>query len=151
MKCVFEKGNPALISFANASAALGRIALAVIFILSGAGKLAALEATEAYIASVGLPFPTLALLGAVALELVGGVALALGFWTRPAACTLAGYSLLTAVLFHAQFGDQNQMIHFLKNVAIAGGLLQVVAFGANAVSLDSALERRRGSKDSQLR
>ena len=67
----------------------------------------------------------------------GGLALLLGFQTRLAATTLAIFTLATAVLFHNNMADQNQMIHFLKNIAITGGLLQVIAFGAGAFSLDN--------------
>lgn len=124
----------------NALALVGRIALALIFVMSGIGKLAAPEATAGYIAAAGLPFPTLALWGTIAVELLGGVALVIGYRTRIAAFGLAGFTILAAVFFHSQFGDQNQMIHFLKNIAVAGGLLQVAAFGAGSISLDS---RRR--------
>ena len=112
----------------NLAASGGRLALALIFILSGVGKLAALGATKAYIQSMGLPLPDLAMSGAIAIELLGGLALAVG-------------SILAAIVFHSHFADQNQMIHFLKNIAIAGGLLQVAAFGATAFSLDGVLAR----------
>jgi putative oxidoreductase len=107
------------------------------------GKLAALGTSKAYIQSMGLLLPDLALFGAIAIELLGGLALALGLRTRLAALVLAGFSILTAMIFHAQFADQNQMIHFLKNVAIAGCLLQVAAFGATAFSLDGMFARSR--------
>jgi putative oxidoreductase len=129
----------------NTAAAFGRVALALIFILSGVGKLAAPEATLGYINAAGLPFPELAFVGATALELVGGVALVLGLRTRVVAVVLAGFSLVAAIAFHAQFADQNQMVHFLKNVAIAGGLLQVAAFGSGAISFDRLLISRRAS------
>jgi putative oxidoreductase len=126
----------------NAAAVLGRVALALIFVLSGAGKLADQEATLGYIVSSGLPFPVVALWGAIAMELVGGLALAAGFHARLAALALAGFSLVAALLFHAELSDQNQMVHFLKNIAIAGGMLQVAAFGAGSVSIDGLLARR---------
>lgn len=126
----------------NAMAVAGRVALALIFVMSGVGKLAAPEATAGYIASAGLPFPVLALWGTIALELVGGGALALGFRTRWVAIVLAVFTIVAAALFHSQFGDQNQMIHFLKNIAIAGGLLQVAAFGAGSASLDARMVTR---------
>lgn len=128
---------------ANAAAAVGRVALALIFILSGLGKFAAPDATLGYIASAGLPFPAIALWGAVAVEVVGGAALMLGLGARFAAIALAGFSLFTAAFFHTQFADQNQMIHFMKNIAIAGGMLQVAAFGAGSFSLDWLLTKRR--------
>ncbi len=126
----------------DAVAALGRVALALIFVASGIGKLAAPDATAGYIASAGLPFTDLVLWGTIVLEVLGGAALALGFRTRIVAIALAGFTILAAVLFHSPLGDQNQMIHFLKNMAIAGGLLQVTAFGAGSISLDDWLGKQ---------
>jgi putative oxidoreductase len=74
---------------------------------------------------------------AVALELGGGVLLIAGYQARSVAIALAVFSLATAVSFHNNFADQNQMIHFLKNVMMAGGLLQIAAFGAGALSIDN--------------
>lgn len=123
-------------AWSNRLALLGRILLAAIFVLSGIGKVAAPVGTIAYIGASGLPLAPLAFAGAVAVELGGGIALILGYRTRLVAATLAAFSALTAIAFHADFADQNQMIHFLKNVAMAGGLLQVVAFGGGRFSLD---------------
>ena len=120
---------------ADALALTGRILLAVIFLLSGLGKLADPAGTAAYVASAGLPAPVLAAWGAAILETVGGIALIAGFRTRIVALALAGFSVIAAVFFHAQFADQNQMIHFLKNLAIAGGLLQLAAFGPGRFAL----------------
>lgn len=117
--------------------AIGRVLLATIFIFSGIGKLLAPAATIGYIASSGLPFAPLALAGAIAVELGGGVMLALGIQTRLVAALLAGFSIVTGLAFHNAIGDQNQLIHLLKNIAMAGGLLQVVAFGAGAFSFDN--------------
>lgn len=117
--------------------AIGRVLLATIFIFSGIGKLMAPAATIGYIASSGLPFAPLALAGAIAVELGGGLMLALGIQTRLVAALLAGFSIVTGLAFHNAIGDQNQLIHLLKNIAMAGGLLQVVAFGAGAFSFDN--------------
>ncbi len=108
---------------------VGRILIAAIFILSGLSKLSDPAGTMAYIGSVGLPFPAVALAGAVAVEVIGGALLISGYRLRSVAAALALFSLVTALFFHAQFADQNQFIHFFKNVAMAGGLLQIVAFG----------------------
>lgn len=116
---------------------VGRILLAAIFVLSGFGKLFAPEATQGYIAHAGLPFPQLAYLAAVVIEIGGGVLLAVGYKTRLAAMVLAVFTLAAGLIFHNAIGDQNQLIHLLKNLAIAGGLLQVVAFGAGALRLDA--------------
>lgn len=107
----------------------GRIMLAAIFLLSGISKLTDPAHTAAYIASAGLPLPTLGAWGAGLLELGGSLALISGYQARPAALALALFSLVAAIGFHSQLADQNQMIHFMKNVAIAGGLLQLAAFG----------------------
>ena len=118
-------------------AAAGRVLLAAIFLISGLGKLADPAGTQAYIAAAGLPAPMLAYVAAVAVEVVGGLMLILGWHTRFVAFVIAGFSIVAALGFHNNFADMNQMIHFLKNVAMAGGLLQVVAFGAGAFSLDA--------------
>jgi putative oxidoreductase len=126
---------------AHASASLiGRILLSAIFILSGVSKLAAPAMMIGYISSVGLPLPQLALVVAIVVEVGGGLALIAGYRTRAVAAVLALFSVFTALAFHNALGDQNQFIHFFKNIAMAGGLLQVVAFGAGRFSLDA---RRR--------
>ncbi|WP_207272167.1 DoxX family protein, partial [Pseudomonas sp. GW460-12-10-14-TSB1] len=115
----------------NASISLiGRVLLSAIFILSGFSKVAAPAAMVGYIQSVGLPFPQLALGIAIAVELGGGLLLIAGYRTRLVALGLAVFSVATALAFHNNLGDQNQFIHFFKNIAMAGGLLQVVAYGA---------------------
>jgi putative oxidoreductase len=126
----------------DAVAVTGRVLLAILFVMSGIGKVAAPGMTLAYIKAAGLPFAPLALGGSAVVELVGGTVLILGYRTRLAAMALAGFSVVAAMFFHSNFADQNQMIHFLKNVAIAGGLLQVAAFGGGGFSLD-ARERRK--------
>jgi putative oxidoreductase len=120
----------------DALALAGRVMIAAIFILSGASKLADPAGTIGYIASAGLPLPQLAFVAAAAIELVGGWALVLGYRTRLVALALAVFSILAALSFHSALSDQNQFIHFFKNIAMAGGLLQVVAFGGGRFSLD---------------
>lgn len=124
---------------------IGRVLIAAPFLLSGLGKIAAPAFTQGYIASVGLPMPLVAYAIAVVIEVGGSVLLLLGVKTRLTAVVLAIFTLATAFAFHTNFADQNQMIHFLKNVVIVGGLLQVVAFGAGKVSVDAWLDRRRGA------
>ena len=121
----------------NIAPAIGRVLLATIFIFSGIGKLLAPAATIGYIASVGLPAAPLALAAAIALELGGGLMLAIGIQTRLVAALMAAFSIVTGLAFHNAISDQNQLIHLLKNIAMAGGLLQVVAFGAGAFSFDN--------------
>ncbi len=120
----------------HASATAGRVMIAALFLVSGLGKASAPGPTIAYIQSTHLPFPTLAYAGATGLEIIGAIALILGFKTRWVAGALAVFSLVTAVVFHNNLADQNQMIHFLKNLAVTGGLLQVVAFGGGVYSVD---------------
>lgn len=115
----------------------GRLLIGLPFAMSGLGKLGAIAATTGYIASAGLPVPALAFAVSVIVELGGGLLLVAGVRTRLVALVLAIFSLATAIFFHHNFADQNQMIHFLKNVMMAGGLLQIVAFGAGALSVDS--------------
>ena len=115
----------------------GRLLIGLPFAMSGFGKLAAYGATTAYITAAGLPVPPLAYAIAVLVELGGGLVLVAGYQARSVALAMAVFSLAAAVSFHNNFADQNQMIHFLKNVMMAGGLLQVVAFGAGAISLDA--------------
>jgi putative oxidoreductase len=122
---------------------VGRLLIGLPFAMSGLSKLAAYGPTTEMIAAVGLPAPPLAFAVAVAVELGGGLLLIAGFQTRLVATALALFSLVTAVSFHSNFADQNQMIHFLKNVMIAGGLLQIVGFGAGAISVDNRLSRER--------
>jgi putative oxidoreductase len=117
--------------------ALGRLLIALIFVMSGLSKIAAPAATIAYIQSAGAPLAPAAFAFAVIVELAGGLALIFGFQTRLTAAALAIFTLAAGILFHNNMADQNQMIHFLKNLAITGGLLQVVAFGAGAFSLDN--------------
>lgn len=121
---------------------IGRILLAVTFIMSGLGKLGAPSATEGYIAAMGMPAPLLAYLGAVIVEVGGGALLLVGFRTKLVALVLALFCVVTALVFHHALADQNQMIHFFKNLAMAGGLLQVAAFGAGSIGLDSRLAGR---------
>jgi len=115
----------------------GRLLLGLPFAMSGLGKLAAIGPTTELIRAAGLPLPPAALAVAVIIELGGGLLLVAGFRVRIAASALALFSFVTAVSFHTNFADQNQMIHFLKDVMIAGGLLQIAAFGAGALSVDN--------------
>ena len=116
---------------------LGRVLLSAIYLLSGFSKLAAPAATIGYIASAGLPFAPLGLAVAVAIEILGGAALILGYRTRIVAAVLAVFTVATALAFHNNLADQGQFIHFFKNIAMSGGLLQVVALGSGRFGLDA--------------
>lgn len=115
--------------------------MANLFLMSGLSKIAAPGPMLGYIGASGVPAPALALAVAILIEVGGGLLLLLGYRTRPVAITLALFALATAVIFHSNFADQNQMIHFLKNIAIFGGLVSVAALGAGAVSLDARSHR----------
>jgi len=126
----------------------GRILIAAIFVWSGFGKLGAFSGTVAYIASKGLPLPSLAAAAAAAVELGGGLLLVVGWKTRWAAAAIAVFTAMAAVLFHNFWAVppemvQNQSIHFMKNIAMLGGLLYVVAHGAGPWSLDGDGQGKR--------
>lgn len=121
---------------------IGRVLMATIFLVSGVGKIAAPAATAGYIASMGLPFPSLGVLLAILVEVGGGLLLILGYRTQLLALLLAAFSIVTGLVFHHSIGDQNQMFHLLKNFAMAGGLLHVAAFGAGRFSLDARSTRQ---------
>jgi putative oxidoreductase len=118
---------------------VGRILIALIFILSGVTKITGYAGTQGYMESMGVPGALLPVV--IVTELGGGILVMLGLWTRLAALALAGFCILAAVLFHANFSDQIQMIMFLKNLAIAGGFLTLFAQGAGALSLDARRAR----------
>ena len=120
---------------------LGRVMIGAPFIMSGLGKLMAHDATVGYIGSVGLPLPQLAWIIALLVEIGGGALLVSSFRTRLVAFVMALFALATALSFHRNFADQNQMIHFLKNVMLAGGLLQIVYFGAGPLSIDASRQK----------
>jgi putative oxidoreductase len=113
---------------------LARLMLALIFILAGVGKVIDPAGTSAYMQAVGVPsellWPT------VLLEIGGGIAIAVGYKTAFVAFALALFSIAAAVLFHSNFSDQMQMILFMKNIAIAGGLLLLATSGTTAYSFD---------------
>jgi putative oxidoreductase len=125
----------------NVATLVGRVLLALIFVLSGFGKLMAPAATVAYIAHGGLPLPWAGYAVALLVELGGGLATVLGLLARPVGVVLALFCLATAAAFHSDFADANMRIHFLKNVAMCGGFLYVAAFGAGEYSVDTWLRR----------
>ena len=120
---------------------LGRTGLSLIFIISGWGKIAGYAATQGYMESVGVPGALLPLV--IALELGGGLAILAGAFTRWFALGLAVFSIVSALVFHADLGDQMQAIMFWKNFAIAGGFLLLAANGPGPLSLDATVSRRR--------
>ncbi|MDJ0926588.1 MAG: DoxX family protein [Gammaproteobacteria bacterium] len=121
----------------NVATLAGRAFIAAIFLISGFGKIGSYEATQGYMSAMGVPGGLLP--AVIAFEIAAGLAVLVGWQTRIAAFLLAGFSLVTAVLFHGDLSDQMQSILFWKNVAIAGGFLFLVAHGAGAWSLDARL------------
>ena len=127
----------------NNAVVAGRILLALIFIMSGFGKVTGFQGTVGYIASKGLPLPQVAAAIAIVAELGGGILLAIGYKARWAALALAVFTLAAAVLFHNFWAADaaqamNQQIHFMKNLAITGGMLMVFAFGPGRYSVDKS-------------
>ena len=116
---------------------IGRALLSLIFIMSGLGKVADPAGTIGYISSVNAPMPEVAYGIAVFVELVLGFSLLIGFKARLAAAGIAVFTLMAAFLFHNNFADQIQMIMFMKNITIVGGLLLIVAHGAGGFSVDN--------------
>jgi putative oxidoreductase len=117
----------------------GRVLLSALFLLSGLGKLGAYTATAGYMASLGVPGALLPIV--IATEVLGALAIIVGWKSRATALLLAGFTLLAAVIFHSHFADQIQMIMFMKNVSIAGGFLLLAANGAGSLSVDSRVAR----------
>ena len=112
-----------------------RALMAAIFILSGYNKIIGYAGTQQYMTANGVPDMLLPLV--ILVELGGGLLILAGFQTRLVAILLAGFTLVAAFLFHSKFGDRNQMIHFMKNLAIAGGFLSLYVAGPGPFSVDA--------------
>jgi putative oxidoreductase len=126
----------------------GRLLIAAIFVFSGFGKITGFEGTVGYIASKGLPLPQLGAIAAIIVELGGGILLILGWKARWAAAAMMLFTLAAAVIFHNFWAvppdmAQNQMIHFMKNICMAGGLMYVVVFGSGPLGIDYDASRPR--------
>jgi putative oxidoreductase len=121
-------------SLINAGVLLGRVLLAAIFILSGFNKIGAYAATAAHMTNAGVPGSLLPLV--IILELVAGALVVAGWQTRVAALALAGFTALATYFFHFDFGNEQQVIHFLKNLSIIGGLLVLAGSGPGAWSVE---------------
>jgi putative oxidoreductase len=116
---------------------VARFLIAFIFLMSGLGKIANVSGTQQYMEQHGMPFTLLFLIGAVAVELLGGLSLLTGYKTRLGAFLLFLFLIPTTLIFHTKFSDQTQVIMFMKNLAIMGGLLLCVTYGAGKISLDA--------------
>jgi len=122
---------------------LGRILVSVVFILGGVGKITGFSMEEGMVAAKHLPMPAVALGIALVIELLGGLAILLGLFTRFTSWILFLYLIPTTFLFHNFWAFQGMdridtMIHFEKNLAIMGGLLILATYGAGAYSIDSS-------------
>jgi putative oxidoreductase len=126
-----------------AAALAGRFLLSAVFLHEAYAKITAYASSQAYMRAFGLPGELLPL--AVAVELGCGLLILVGYQTRIASLLLAGFCVVTALVFHAKFGDRNQLLHFEKDLAIAGGFLVLFAHGGGAWALD-ALKRAPGHK-----
>ncbi|MCX7555071.1 DoxX family protein [Marinicella sp. S1101] len=114
---------------------VGRIFISIIFLMAGINKITAYEGTAGYMQAMGVPSILLPLV--IFTEIAGAIAIILGFKTRTVAFLMAGFSVLSAIFFHFDFNDQMQSISFMKNIAIAGGFLFLVAFGPGAMAIDN--------------
>jgi putative oxidoreductase len=124
---------------------VGRLFIGLPFMASGLSKIANYAGTIALIQSSRLPLPpNLAYAGAIGVEVGCGLLIILGYQTRIVATIFCLFCLATAVFFHLNFADPNQIFHFIKNLVMTGGLLQVVTYGAGALSIDNRAARATG-------
>jgi putative oxidoreductase len=122
---------------------VGRILLVFIFLQSGIGKIENFQGTAQYMAKFGMPYTNFFLVGAIFFELVGSIAVILGYCTRFGALLLIIFLIPTTLIFHTHFSDPMQKIHFVKNVSMLGGMFILFSVGAGRFSLDYLL---RGKK-----
>ena len=124
---------------------IGRLFIGLPFMMSGLSKVANYAGTIALIKSSTLPLPApLAYAGAIAVEIGCGFLIILGYQTRVAGAIFCLFCLATAVFFHLNFADPNQIFHFIKNLVMTGGILQLVVYGAGALSIDNRRSKSRG-------
>lgn len=116
---------------------IARVLLGLIFVMSGFNKISGFEGTQQYMASHGMPLTAVLLVGAIGIEILGGLSIILGLWARVGAVALFLFLIPATLIFHTEFSDQTQMIMFLKNLSIMGGLLLVTAFGSGDYSIRS--------------
>jgi putative oxidoreductase len=114
--------------------AVGRVLLSLIFIWAGFGKIAGYAGSQGYMEKFGVPGELLPLV--IVTELAGGLAILIGWQTRWVAIALAGFCVVSAVIFHLDFGTKAQLIQFMKNLGLAGGFLVLAASGPGALSMD---------------
>jgi putative oxidoreductase len=126
-----------LSAFNDIALLIGRILIAALFLVAAYNKLKGLGGTTAYFTKLGVPGPSIAAPLVAIFELLVGVLILVGFKTRLVALVVAVFVVVAALIAHTNFGDGNQLNHFLKNLAIAGGLLALFVSGAGAFSVDA--------------
>jgi len=114
----------------------GRILIATIFLIAGLSKIGSFSGTSQFMAAKGIPLADIALVITILIEILGGLSIILGYKAKWGAWILFGFMIPTTLIFHTNFSDQNQLIHFLKNLGIMGGLLYITAYGVGPISLD---------------
>lgn len=119
---------------------IGRILISIMFLLAGINKITNYAGTQAYMDAMGVPSMLLPLV--IVLEILGAIAIIIGFKTKFVAFLLAGFSIISAILFHADFSNQMQTTLFLKNISITGGFLLLVVHGAGRISVDNKLTNK---------
>lgn len=121
---------------------MGRVLLGLMFLISGLHKIVDPQGTQQYMSMMGMTWmTTLFYIGAVAVEVAGSLSLLLGYRAKAGGWLLFLFLIPTTLIFHTNFGDPNQTIHFLKNLSIMGGLLYVAGFGAGRYSMDAGVGR----------
>ncbi len=119
---------------------IARVLLALMYVVADIGKINSYGGTQGYMQSMGVPGDFLPLV--ILVEVGGGLVIILGAWTNLVAVLLAGFTLVAALIFHHNFADQNQMIHFMKNISITGGFLALAVAGAGGISVDAWRSKR---------
>jgi putative oxidoreductase len=114
---------------------LARVLLGLIFVMSGISKITGFEGTQQYMASYGIPLTAVFLVAAIVVEVLGGLSIILGLWARAGAAMLVLFLIPATLIFHTEFGQRTQMIMFLKNLSIMGGLLLLMVHGTKQYAL----------------
>jgi len=120
---------------------IARVLIGLIFVVSGANKIAGFEGTQQYMAEYGMPATGLLLVGAIVVEVAGGLSVLLGYGTRIGAAVLILFLIPATLIFHTDFSQQTQVVMFLKNLSIMGGLLLLIAHGPGPYSLSPGTGR----------
>jgi len=131
-----------LSAFNDIALLIGRILIALLFLVAAYNKLKGIGGTTGYFTKLGIPAPSVAAPVVAAFELVAGIVLIAGFKTRFVALAIAVFVVIAALFAHTNFADGNQLNHFMKNLAIAGGCLALFVTGAGALSMDAKVGRR---------